>query len=207
MVATTILMLLLASCAVALRSASQYHRRIGEQTDLENSLMMAIGALTRDGAETSPRAISWEESPPEGPALTFSTPRGANGELLIDHSAGNRLLFGTVVSYRVVGSERELRRYVDVLTAPEPLPPHPIDELMPPRDNAYFSSPTRPYKTLAEGAVEFELEGIGIDSDGNEFEESAFAEARLFRVHLKLERELQQRRYAISMGLDIVPRN
>ena len=58
-----------------------------------------------------------------------------------------------------------------------------------------------------QGAVEFELEGIGIDSDGNEFEESAFAEARLFRVHLKLERELQQRRYAISMGLDIVPRN
>ena len=51
MVATTILMLLLASCAVALRSAALYHRRINEQTELENSLMMAIGALTRDGAE------------------------------------------------------------------------------------------------------------------------------------------------------------
>ena len=204
MVATTILMLLLASCAVALRSASQYHRRISEQTELENSLMMAIGALTRDGAETSARAVAWEEDPP---ALTFPVPRGENGELLVDHSAGNKLLFGTVVSYRVVGSDLELRRYVDVLPTPERRPPHPIDELSPSRDGAYFDSPTRPFKTLAKGAVEFELQGLGIDSDGNEFGESDLTEARFFRVDLKLERELQERPYAISMGLDIVPRN
>lgn len=183
-----------------------YHRRIADQTELENSLMVTVAMLSRDGAETSSPAVLWED-PPAGPALTFSVPRGSGGELLLDHGVGNKLLFGTMVSYRVVGPDRELRRYADPLV-PTPLAPHPL-QLSPLRDAAYFGDPARPYKVLARGAVEFSAVGRAVDGyTGAESKTGAnLALARIIRLHVKLNREYQSRNYAVSMGLDIVPRN
>ena len=169
MVASAVFMLLLASCGLALRSAMQYHRRVSEQTELENGLMRAIGALTRDASETAPRAIAWADSAPEGPAVTFPIPRGENGALLRDPSAGNRLLYASVVSYRVTGDDKQLRRYVDVLDPPERHPPHPLIGLTPERDATYFSAPAHPYKILLSGIVSFTCVAKTIDpSDGVE---------------------------------------
>ncbi len=205
MVASAVLMLLLSSCALALRSAMQYHRRISEQTEMENGLMLAVGALARDGAETARSAIAWNDAPPEGPALTFPMPRGESGNLLIDPGAGNRLLYGSVVSYRVVGPDKEFRRYVDILDSPESTAPNPLS-LSPPRNAAYFGAPSRSYKPLAKGMVSFTCVPIAFDSDGVEDDTVSFAQGRIFRLQLKVEREFQ-RRYAVSMGLDLVPRN
>lgn len=207
MVASAILMLLLASCALALRSAMQYHRRISEQTEMENGLMLAIGALARDGAETAPAAIAWEDALPEGPALTFPIPRGEDGSLLIDPTAGNKLLYGSIVSYRVMGPNKEFRRYVDILDPPESSPVHPLNALSPPRNAAYFQAPSRSHKTLAKGMVSFTCVAKALDPDnGAEQDVATLAEGRIFRLRLKVEREFQ-RRYAVSMGLDLVPRN
>ena len=187
----------------------QYYRRISDQSEMENSLLVAVGLLSRDAADTASRAIAWTEDPPEGPALTFPVPRDAGGNLLVDHSAGNRLKFGGVVSYRVLGTDRQLRRYFDTLAAPVGIPPHPLADISPPHDAAFYAVPGKEHKVLARGVVEFALTAINVTEGGGTATEETteFAKADLFEGELKLEKEMSERRYAVSMELQLVPKN
>lgn len=206
-IASALLLMLMASCTVALRMAMQYQRRISEQTEMESSLIMAMESLYRDGSETSIASVAWSPAPPEGPSLTFLLPRNSGGELLIDHDNGNKLLFGSVVSYRVAGDDKQLRRYVDFFDPPTGSASHPIDMLTPPRDAAFYSDPAREYKTLATGVVNFSLVPVKVNEDGTEKKGSIpIGQSKILRVSLELERRFQ-RTYGIEMEIDIVPRN
>jgi hypothetical protein len=207
LIASAMMLLLLASCVTALRSAMQYYRRVSEQTEMENSLLIAIGAMTRDVAETAPEALAWQDVAPEGPSLTFPVPRDNQGNLLIDHSAGSRLLFGSMVSYRVEGSEKKLVRYQDPLADQIGVPPHPLS-LTPPYDSTFYASTGRQPKVLAIGAVELTLTAIDVTDGGGTVTSvtTDFPKADIFRVQLKLERQ-ESRRYAVSMVSDLVPKN
>lgn len=121
---------------------------------MENSLLTAATLLTREAAETAKQAVHYEATPPQGPSLTFPIPRDSSGTLLLDHGAGARLLFGSIVSYRVLGSDEELRRYIQPLATAVGTPPHPLDHLTPPRDAAYYA-PVTDYRVLGQGGENF----------------------------------------------------
>ena len=206
MIASSLVLLLLSSCGLALRSAMGYYRRIEDLTAMENSLLTAATLLTREAAETAKQAVHYEATPPQGPSLTFPIPRDSSGTLLLDHGAGARLLFGSIVSYRILGSDEELRRYIQPLATAVGTPPHPLDHLTPPRDAAYYA-PVTDYRVLAKGVKTFTITGISIADWGSATSVTTdFREAEILRLTLELERQMG-RRYGVSMEMDLVPKN
>lgn len=201
--ASSILLLITAACATALRASLDYHRRIQLLANLEEELIRSLGSISKELGESSARGILWQSSPV---ALTFPTPRDPSGSLLIDHAAGNRLQFQTVLSYRVEGPDQELRRYIDRLPTPHSLAPHP-SSLIPPRDDLYFGAPEREFKRIATGVTDFSVTSIKID-DYNENQSVVAdpADANLFRLKLRLEQG-DDRKYAVSAEIDVVPSN
>lgn len=183
-----------------------YYRRIEELTAMENSLLITTTMLTQEVSDTAKQAIAYESIAPEGPSLTFPIPRNGAGSLLINHGVGSRLLFGSVVSYRVMGPDKELRRYVDELPAPTSIAPHPVTQLVPPRDSSYYG-PDREFKVLAKGVETFELEAVNIAGLGSATSITTnLREAEILRLTLRLERQMSHR-YGVSMVLDLVPKN
>jgi hypothetical protein len=181
----------------------QYHQRIELQSKIEEDLLRTIGSLSRELGESAKKAIVWQASPM---ALTFPTPRDANGSLLIDHAAGNRIRWQTLLSYRIEGTENELKRYIDRLPAPEIAPPNALD-MTPPRDDAYFAAPGREFKVLAKGVTDFTVTAIAID-DHNEAQTvvADFDEANLLRISMRIEQG-EDRKYAIGSEVEVVPSN
>lgn len=201
--ASSILLLLTTACGTALRASMHYHQRIQQQSQIEEDLLRTIGSLSKELGESSPKGIVWQATPI---ALTFPTPRDADGSLLIDHTAGNRIRWQTVLSYRVEGTDKELKRYIDRLPAPEVAPPNALS-MTPPRDDAYFSDPSREFRVLAKGVTDFTVTGIAID-DFNESQTivTDLTEARLLRIFLRIEQG-EDRKYAISSEVEVVPSN
>lgn len=203
MVASAILLLITGACAAALRASMDYHRRIQLLGTVEEELLRALGSMSKELGESSRRGIVWQTSPI---ALTFPTPRDAGGRLLLDHSAGNKLQFQTILSYRVEGADNQLRRYIDRLPSTYGLAPNPLD-LVPPRDDTYFADPSREYKRLATGVTDFTITPIKID-DYSEAQSvvSDPIDSTLLRLNLRLEQGTD-RKHAISAEIDIVPSN
>lgn len=183
-----------------------YYRRIEDLTAMENSLLTTAVLLKREAAETAKQAVHYEATPPQGPSLTFPIPRDSSGTLLIDHGSGARLLFGSVVSYRVIGGDKELRRYVQPLATLTGIAPHPLDQLTPPRNAAYYV-PITDYRVLAKGVKTFAITGIDIAEWGSATSVTTnLREAEILRLKLELERQMG-RRYGVSMEMDLVPKN
>jgi hypothetical protein len=204
MVATAILMLLTGACGMALRASLDYHRRVQQQSQMEEDLLRALGSISKELGESATASVEWQAAP--AIALTFPTPRDANGSLLIDHAAGNRLRYQTVLSYRVEGPDLELRRYIDRLPTVHKVPPHPL-ELTPPRDDSYFSDPSREFRTIATGVTDFSITAFNID-DYSEAHTvvTDFNYAHLLKLQLRIEHGTE-RKYAVSAEIDIVPSN
>lgn len=203
LVASSILLLLTAACGTALRASMQYHQRIELQSKIEEDLLRTIGSLSRELGESSMKGVVWQASPL---ALTFPTPRNPDGTLLIDHAAGNRIRWQTVLSYRVEGTENELKRYIDRLPAPEVAPPNALD-MTPPRDDAYFAAPGREFKVLAKGVTDLVVTAITIDDyDESQSVVTDFDEANLLRISMRIEQG-EDRKYAISSEVEVVPSN
>ncbi len=203
LVASSILLFLTAACGTALRASMQYHQRIEQQSKIEEDLLKTIGSLSRELGESSMKGVVWQATPI---ALTFPTPRNADGTLLIDHAAGNRIRWQTVLSYRVEGTENELKRYIDRLPSPEIAPPNALD-MTPPRDDAYFADPGREFKVLATGVTDFTVTAVAIDDfDESQTVVTDFDEANLLRVFMRIEQG-EDRKYAISSEVEVVPSN
>lgn len=202
MISSALLLLILASCGVALRAAVQYYRRVTDMTAMENSLIVVSSLLSKDLAESARLKVVYDDgsSSSGGPSVTFPVPRGSQGELLVDHAAGNHLKFGTILSYRVVGSDQELRRYVDVLPSPLDLAPDPIGDLSPPRNASYFA-PSKHYRPLALHVTTFDLVGIEMDDNGVEKGTTTDMDyARALKVTLEIKKEMNQV-YGVSYSL------
>lgn len=181
----------------------QYHQRIEEQSKIEEDLLRTIGALSKELGESSRKGVMWQAAPI---ALTFPTPRNSGGTLLIDHAAGNRIRWQTILSYRVEGTENELKRYIDRLPAPEVAPPNAL-AMSPPRDDAYFAAPGREFKVLATGVTNLTVTAIAIDDyDESQTVVTDFEEANLLRIFLRIEQG-EERKHAISSEVEVVPRN
>ncbi|MFA7482644.1 MAG: hypothetical protein WC314_19205 [Vulcanimicrobiota bacterium] len=203
LIASGILLLLTAACASALRASMQYHQRIQEQSRIEEDLLKTVGSLSKELGESSILGTVWQATPP---ALTFPTPRNDNGTLLIDHAAGNRIRWQTLLSYRLEGDQGLLKRYIDRLPSPEVAPPHPL-HLTPPRDDLYFAVPGREYRTVASGVTNFEARPLKVENNTvSKLAPSDFAKANLFQVFLRIEQG-GDRKYAVSTEVDIVPSN
>jgi type II secretory pathway pseudopilin PulG len=203
MVSSAILLMLTGACAAALRASLDYHQRVQQQSQIEEDLLRAIGSLTRELGESSPRAVHWQAAPI---ALTFPTPRDDDGALIIDHAAGNRIRWQTLLSYRLEGADKELKRYVDRLPALEISAPNPLD-LTPPRDDAYFAAAGREYKTLARGVTDFNLTAVAIDDyDESQTVVTDLSEADLIKVFIRIEQGVDMK-YAVSSEVGIVPSN
>ena len=203
MVSSAIILMITAACAAALRASLDYHKRVQLQSQIEEDLLRIIGSLTRELGESTPDAVNWQVAPR---ALTFPTLRDPSGRLLIDHAAGNRIRWQTILSYRQEGPDDELKRYIDRLPSVEVAAPHPMD-LSPQRDDTYFAAPDREYKTLARGVTDFNLTALEIDENNeNQTVVTDLSEADLFKVFIRIEQGVDQK-YAVSSEVGIVPSN
>lgn len=205
MVASALLLLLTGASAVALRSSAQYFRRVENLTLMENQLLQVLGMISREIGETSARSLHWTDSPP---ALTFALPRNEAGQLMVNHGGGgNTLLFSSLVRYSVDPASRDLRRFIDSLPVPNSLAPHPINDLTPPRDEAYFADPTIDNRVLAQGVAVFGIEAVMLDPvNSTEIPTTDLERTDLLKVNLKLERTFDKT-YSVRSRLELSPQN
>ena len=205
MVACALLLLITGASALALRSSGQYFRRVENLTLMENQLLQVLGMISREVGETSARSLHWTDSPA---ALTFALPRNENGQLMVDHAGGgNTLLFSSLVRYSVDPVSKDLRRFIDPLPLPSTLAPHPVDDLSPPRDAAYFADPTIANRVLAQGVATFEIQAILLDPvNSSETIITNLEQTDILKVNLKLERRFDKV-YTVQSRLELSPQN
>lgn len=205
-IASMLMLLMLTSCAMALRASLQYYRRVEAVAAMENAVVTTTALIQNDFSATSKHAVAYANSPPQGPSLTFPLPRDVDGKLLIDPLQGNKLLFGSIISYRVVGQAKELRRYLDAIASPSPQAPHPIDDLSPARDASYYNNPSRNYRPVCKGVTKFQLTECYLDSAGSEQASPDRAQTQFFRLTLGFEQEIT-RRYGVEVAINLVAKN
>lgn len=203
-IASALMLMITAACAVALRTSIRYFRRVEALSDMENRLASAMGLLAREGGESAIRSFDWE--PTQG-ALTFASPRDMSGGLVFDHAAGNRLMFSRMIRYQVDPTSKDLIRLVAPIPVPIALAPHPIDSLTPPMNDAFWADPAINRRVLAKGVAAFTVEGVHIDTLSSvESVTAKVTEGTLLRVGLKLEQKFDKL-YGVEVKLEIVPKN
>lgn len=203
-IASALMLMITAACAVALHSSIRYFRRVEALSEMENRLTSAMGLLAREGGESAIRSFYWEPTPG---ALTFASPRDMSGALTFDHAAGNRLLFSRMIRYQVDPVSKDLVRLVAPIPTPIALAPHPIDSLTPPMNATFWADPSRERRVLAKGVADFTVEGVYIDTlSSAENVTTKITEGTLLRVALKLEQKFDKV-YGVEVKLEIVPKN
>ena len=79
--------------------------------------------------------------------------------------------------------------------------------MTPPRDDAYFAAPGREFKVMAKGVTNFTVTALAIDDyDESQTVVTDLEEANLLRIFMRIEQG-EERKYAISSEVEVVPSN